>query len=349
MGNRADYKNTGKLIFLDTSEKHKPKLSVLVMTYKRKEFIVGALESVLNQTLTRSEYEIICSIGFRDDELSRFLRENDIKEIFCDGTVGEMLTQGILACNSDFVVFLEDDDQFRNDKLERALLAFQKYGCVYYHNNVQLIDVDGNKIIHRVEPYHMQVPHSYVWYPVRGYRMVLKHRGDFNLSSIAVARTEIIKYCDTLKTITTCPDSIIFFLLMQKNLSLCFDAETTTQYRIHKSETNMASDLSKSQAIKVALRFYFSRLAAYNSMKSIPVRKIFNGYVLESKFGAYIRGEKELKPNATEELKFLYIGIARPSRFYLRLFAATWIYSLFPSYVDKVRKRREIRRYKDAR
>ena len=117
-----------------------PRLSVLVMAYKRKEFTMEALQSALDQTIPRSDYEIACVVGFLDDQISAFLDRNNIKEIFCDGRMGQTITTGIAACSSDIVVFLEDDDKFRRDKLERVMHAFKMYNCIYYHNNTELID-----------------------------------------------------------------------------------------------------------------------------------------------------------------------------------------------------------------
>lgn len=68
---------------------------------------------------------------------------------------------------------------------------------------------------------------------------------------------------------------------------------------------------------------------------------------MESKFGTYIAGKKDFKPGFIEKMKFLYITLTRPSGFYLRLFAAVIIYSLFPDYVIEVRYRRKVQRYKD--
>lgn len=106
---------------MKTSSDKKPLLSVLVMAYKRKQFIWSAIGSVLEQTIQRSDYQIVCVVSFHDDNLSAFLQRNNIKEIFCDGKMGQTIAYGIAACSSDIVVFIEDDDKFRNDKLERIL------------------------------------------------------------------------------------------------------------------------------------------------------------------------------------------------------------------------------------
>ncbi len=252
----------------------KPVLSVLVMAYKRKEFIMEAIESVLNQTILRNYYEIVCVVGFHDDTFSAFCQLNSIKEIFCDGKMGQTIASGIAACRGEVVVFIEDDDKLRSDKLERVLQVFKKHNCVYYHNNTELIDENSRLISGSISPYDVQILESFLWYPIRGFRNVLRHRGDFNISSIAVRRSSLNHYVNIINKIETSPGSIIFFLLMQTNMPFYFDAEKTTFYRVHNSETNSIRNTSPQKILGTSLRFYRSRLVAYEAMHSAPVKKI---------------------------------------------------------------------------
>lgn len=323
-----------------------PLLSVLVMAYKRKEFIMEAIESFLNQTIPRSDYEIVCVVGFRDDNFSAFCHLNSIKEVFCDGKMGQTIASGIAACRGDVMIFIEDDDKFRSDKLERVLQAFKKYNCVYYHNNTELIDENSRLIIGSISPYEMQIPGSFLWNPIRGFRNVLRHRGDFNMSSIAVRRSSLILYVNIINKIETSPDSIIFFLLMQTNMPFYFDAEKTTFYRVHNSETNSIGNTSPQKNLDTSLRFYRSRLIAYESMRSPSVKKIFLGYVLEAKMGTYINGQSDLKPPLNEEFRFLLIALTRPSKFYIILLFATILTNVFPNYVKRIEEKRRTERYK---
>ncbi len=333
---------------METSREQEQKISVLVMGYKRREFIMEALESVLNQTIPRRMYEIICIVGFHDNDFSLFLAKNNIKELYCDGTIGQSLELGLKACNNDIVVFLEDDDRFRNDKLELVSRGFKNYDCVYYHNNVNIIDSESNIIEQDIEPYSKQIKKSFYWKPIRGYRKIIRYRGDFNMSSIAIRKNKIP--ISLIGKIKASPDSIIFFLVLQSCMPFYFDDNRTTFYRIHDSETNAANNVSLilnvDRTIDVAQRFYESRLIAYETMQPTRVKNIFLGYVLESKFGAYIAGIRDLKPSISETLKFLYIGITRPSLFYLRLLIATVIYGRSPHFVDNVRYKRMRDRYK---
>ena len=81
-------------------------------------------------------------------------------------------------------------------------------------------------------------------------------------------------------------------------------------------------------------------------MHSAPVKKIFLGYVLESKMGAYIDGQLDLKPHFSEELKFFLIALTRPSKFYMILLLATVLARVSPNYVRRIKETRRSERYK---
>ena len=102
-------------------------ITILILAFKRKEFIQEAMESAINQSYPRDKYEVICSVGFHDKQLSAFMREHNIKEIYCDGTIGDSLREGLNASRGQIVAFLDDDDIFERDKLEKMVSKFDSY------------------------------------------------------------------------------------------------------------------------------------------------------------------------------------------------------------------------------
>ena len=139
---------------------------------------------------------------------------------------------------------------------------------------------------------------------------------------------------------------LLYLFVSLSSSPFYFDAEKTTFYRIHNSETHSIGNTNPQKILDTSLRFYRSRLAAYEAMYSAPVKKIFLGYVLESKIGAYINGELDLKPRLTEKFRFFLIAMTRPSKFYMVLLFATILAGMFPNYVRKMQERRRTERYK---
>ena len=63
-------------------ETDKPYISVIITAYKRKEFILGAVNSVINQSLEKSKYEIIVVKNYLDNTIDKFLNEHNIIDIY---------------------------------------------------------------------------------------------------------------------------------------------------------------------------------------------------------------------------------------------------------------------------
>ena len=65
-----------------------PYVSVIITAYNRKEFLLNAIKSVLNQRLDKKYYEIIVIKNFRDKNIDDFIKDKKIKEILIEGTMG---------------------------------------------------------------------------------------------------------------------------------------------------------------------------------------------------------------------------------------------------------------------
>ena len=73
-----------KVISEPESSSKNPFISVVVTAYDRKEFILEAVKSVIDQTLDRSRYEIIVVKNYLDPEIDKFLGGNDVFNIYTD-------------------------------------------------------------------------------------------------------------------------------------------------------------------------------------------------------------------------------------------------------------------------
>jgi len=52
-----------------------PYISVVVTAYDRKKYLLGAVQSALNQTISKDLYEVIVVKNFRDETIDRQLEE----------------------------------------------------------------------------------------------------------------------------------------------------------------------------------------------------------------------------------------------------------------------------------
>ena len=110
-------------------------ISVIITAYKRKEFIMDAIKSVLNQTLPRKYYEIIVVKNFIDSDIDKYINDNNIKNIFSnDISLSGKSVEAIKSSHGEIISFLDDDDMFYNNKLEYIYDLFKNnINLVYYH------------------------------------------------------------------------------------------------------------------------------------------------------------------------------------------------------------------------
>lgn len=100
----------------------KPFFSVIIPTYNRRDFLLIALQSVVEQTF--SDYElIIVDDGSDDDSVVRIKpvinRLKQVKYIYqTNQGVSAARNRGIRSSNGKFIAFLDSDDRFCRNKLE---------------------------------------------------------------------------------------------------------------------------------------------------------------------------------------------------------------------------------------
>lgn len=175
-----------------------PYISVIITAYNRKEFLLSAIKSVLNQTLDKKYYEIIVIKNFQDKNIDNFINENKIKHILMEGTMGEFLYKGISEANGEIISFLDDDDLFFENKLDIVYKEFKKdNNIVYYHNWCVPRNRNG-KILNTNS---------------------INNSPDINMSAIAI-KTSIVKIDQTNKiNISMAPDILMYLCALESVIS----------------------------------------------------------------------------------------------------------------------------------
>jgi glycosyltransferase involved in cell wall biosynthesis len=108
-----------------------PKVSVVIPTYKRSsEFLERALTSVLNQTYKNLEVIVVDDNSleplFRKETesvIERFNNDERVKYIQNKTNLGGSLArnEGIFQSNGEYITFLDDDDIYLQNKVERQI------------------------------------------------------------------------------------------------------------------------------------------------------------------------------------------------------------------------------------
>lgn len=109
-------------------------VSVIIPSYKRSDTVVRAINSVLNQTYKNIEV-IVVDDNIQGDEYSIELekvigqiKDNRVVLIRQDKHVNgaKARNEGVKASHGEFVAFLDDDDEWWPDKIERQLLILDE-------------------------------------------------------------------------------------------------------------------------------------------------------------------------------------------------------------------------------
>jgi glycosyltransferase involved in cell wall biosynthesis len=116
-----------------------PKVSVVIPTYNHGRYIRRALESVINQTWscieiivvdnysTDNTADVVKSIG--DVRIKYFLINNQ-------GVIAKSRNFGLSLASGDWIAFLDSDDWWRSDKIERCLGGYLENVDLIYHDMI---------------------------------------------------------------------------------------------------------------------------------------------------------------------------------------------------------------------
>jgi glycosyltransferase involved in cell wall biosynthesis len=115
-----------------------PKVSVIIPTFNRKEFLRSAIQSVLNQTLRNFEI-IVVDDGSAEDvrTIVNGFQNNRIKYLRHEKNKGEAAARntGIINSRGEYIAFLDDDDTWFPEKLSLQTSLLEKTtmstGAVY--------------------------------------------------------------------------------------------------------------------------------------------------------------------------------------------------------------------------
>ena len=122
-----------------------PLVSIVTITYNRADLIHRCIESIQKQTYQNYEHIIVDgNSSDNTEEVVNGYQDSHINYIKLDrGGMGIQLKTGAENATGKYLTFLDDDDEYLPDKLEKQVALFEtlaeEYGVVYcwmsYYNN----------------------------------------------------------------------------------------------------------------------------------------------------------------------------------------------------------------------
>lgn len=281
-------------------------ISVIIIAHDRKEFILSAVESVLRQTVNRQKYEIIVVKNFNDSKIDQYLLNMKIKNIFTDSkNLGAKCSIGVENAKGTIVSFLEDDDLYLDNKLNRVIMKFKDGRIAYYHNLHQAIKQDGSFL--KITDF--KIPKTEHLLGLNGITYtnmgrILREGGFFNLSCISVRRDIITPYLKDLKELSIAVDNFMFYVSLSSGGVLYLDNMILTKYLIHSSNDSINLETNREYALSKAISFLQRDIVGYEKIQALTndcfIKEVIACRMWAPKINLYLLDDSYKKPSKSD-------------------------------------------------
>ena len=129
--------------------KKEPLVSVIIPAYNAEKIVGFTLDSVINQTYKNLEIIIVndCSTDKTLDVLKEYEKKDKRIKVLSNeknSGVAETRNNALNAASGDYIAFVDADDIWNLEKIEKQLNFMQEKDCKLTYTSVQFIDNDGN-------------------------------------------------------------------------------------------------------------------------------------------------------------------------------------------------------------
>ncbi len=256
-------------------EQKLPCISVIITAYNRKEYLLDAIKSVINQTLDKKYYEIIVIKNYNDSKIDEFISDNNIKNIFSyDNSLSGKIYEALKIASGNIISFLEDDDLFLPFKLKEVYNVFQQNDKMifYKHEVIKTRNVENVKS-HLVDIELGKLETKSFFVSDLNLRRLFLIERKFNLanvSSISIRKVLYLPFLQALRT-NAMVDIFLFYLavLVNNQAVLSFEKKPLSIWRIHNSASQFGIDTSKSEFLSRQKKYSKEIVVAYKEFIDI--------------------------------------------------------------------------------
>ena len=210
------------------------KVSVIIPNYNYARYVDQAIESVLNQTYKNIEL-IVVNNGSTDDSLEVVSKYSDRIKLINQDNLGQSGSRnsGLRAVTGNLIAFLDADDFWEKDKIEKQLLLISEEVQLVYcgvstfrESGIQIVDFLSPKYRGDCHDYFIQVP---------GGSIVLSGE------STALFSTTLLNKVGLFDEELNSAAGWDFFRRCSKFTDFDFTDEFLTHYRLHDSNMSNSS------------------------------------------------------------------------------------------------------------
>jgi glycosyltransferase involved in cell wall biosynthesis len=283
-----------------------PYISVIVTAYNRRRYLPFALRSLEAQTLPRDRFEVIVVKNFEDKESDSIISRNGWKEVYNDDLYqGRMVLAGLEGSRGEVITFLDDDDMYVSNRLEKIYKAFTSFKRLIYFQNSQTIIDDNGNVLERPPRSKNLVGGSPIVIDVDKLQMLAKKYvmstvditlkvragADVNGSSMAVRRPVLESHVQLLKRLPIGIDNFVFVSSLKARGLMYFTDERLTLYRVHEENWTYYAWSYYAHAAKGEINeMYLRRVSA--RLQSINACRLMCSMLLDDDVNQYLCFER---------------------------------------------------------
>ncbi|WP_185218499.1 glycosyltransferase family 2 protein [Sphingobacterium mizutaii] len=143
-------------------------VTVVVPFYKNRSWLGQALESIQNQTYPAIEVIVVNDGSIEDisDLMEKYNNFSFVKTV--NAGAGAARNKGIGISNGDYICFLDSDDLWEKDKIQKQLLFMIKKGYSWSHTDYVKFwdDVPNKKVLMNLNFFGHIIPKLFIYCPI---------------------------------------------------------------------------------------------------------------------------------------------------------------------------------------
>lgn len=239
------------------------KISVVIPTYKPDSYIWECLDSLENQTLPRSEYEVVlvlngCNEPF-NSQISEYISNSSVNYQFVQtnqGGVSNARNIGLDLAQGEYITFIDDDDYVSPSYLEE-LGHLATPDIVAISSAKAFYDETKERAAYGLDKYYS------IYSKIKGPQKFYKCRKFFSGPVMKLIHRDIIGDRRFDIQFKNGEDNLFLFLISDKLKYVRFTSENAIYYRRYRADSAMQKPRSCRDKIKNSIKIVCKYLSIY--------------------------------------------------------------------------------------
>lgn len=245
-------------------------VSVIIPCYNSELFVGEAIDSALSQTYSHVEI-IVIDDGSTDNSLvvlKKYAAEEKIILLQHEGGINKGVSStrklGVTNAKGKYIAFLDADDIFHPEKLQKQLEVFKNYPeVVLVHSKAELLNMTTLVFKHQ---FNYEVKNQPYDFQKQANWLITNHI----CNSSVVVKTDLVHKCDfSIKQAFQFEDWLLWSLLSSEG-QFYFQDQALLKYRVHEASatSHLLNNQIKSHYSKMEYFFNFFTLAKNEELKT---------------------------------------------------------------------------------